>query len=59
MTLEEAKAFLGADLERTVARMETLLRSDIPLLDGTNRSLLTHAGKLLRPVSGSMPWPAV
>lgn len=50
MTLEEAKAFLGADLERTVARMETLLRSDIPLLDGTNRSLLTHAGKLLRPV---------
>ena len=50
MTLEEAKAFLGADLERTVARMETLLRSDIPLLDGPNRSLLTHAGKLLRPV---------
>lgn len=50
MILQEAKSFLGKDLERTVARMETLLGSDIRLLDATNRSLLSHAGKMLRPV---------
>ena len=50
MILEEAKAFLGKDLERTVARMEMLLGSDIALLDATNRSLLSHSGKMLRPV---------
>jgi octaprenyl-diphosphate synthase len=50
MILEEAKLFLGEDLARTVSLMESVLRSDISLLDATNRSLLGHSGKLLRPV---------
>ena len=50
MNLLEIKEFLGENLERTVALMQSELRSDIPILDATNRSLLDHAGKLVRPV---------
>ena len=50
MNLQEIKDFLGENLSRACALMAEELRSDIPLLDETNRSMLAHEGKLVRPV---------
>lgn len=48
--LEEIKAFLGGAWEETDARIRASLRSDIDLLNTTNETLLSHAGKQLRPL---------
>ena len=50
MDLTEFKAFLAGPMEKVSAMLEESLRSDIDLLDATNRSLLSQGGKRLRPV---------
>ena len=44
------KAFLAGPMEEVSALLEDSLRSDITLLDATNRSLLSQGGKLMRPM---------
>ena len=50
MDFSECKAFLAGPLEEVSALLEASLRSDIALLDATNRSLLSQGGKRIRPV---------
>ena len=50
MDFTECKAFLAGPLEEVSAMLEASLRSDIALLDATNRSLLSQGGKRIRPV---------
>ena len=50
MDLCECKAFLAGPMEEVSALLEASLRSDIALLDATNRSLLSQGGKRIRPV---------
>jgi len=50
MDFSECKAFLAGPLEEVSAMLEASLRSDIDLLDVTNRSLLSQGGKRIRPV---------
>ena len=50
MDFSECKAFLAEPLEEVSALLEASLRSDIALLDATNRSLLSQGGKRIRPV---------
>ena len=48
--MEEIKAYLKPGLEQVNAFIDAALRSDIPLLDSTNRSLREHPGKMMRPM---------
>ena len=48
--MEDVKAYLQPGLEQVNAFIDMALRSDIPLLDSTNRSLREHPGKMLRPM---------
>ena len=48
--MEELKAYLQPGLEQVNAFIDMALHSDIPLLDGTNRSLREHPGKMMRPM---------
>ena len=50
MDFGECKAFLAGPMEEVSALLEASLRSDIALLDATNRSLLSQGGKRIRPV---------
>ena len=50
MVFSECKAFLAGPMEDVSALLEASLRSDIALLDATNRSLLSQGGKRIRPV---------
>lgn len=50
MDIREIKDYLSAPMEEVSALLEDSLRSDIALLDATNRSLLSQGGKRLRPV---------
>ena len=50
MDIRALKAFLAGSMEEVSALLEASLRSDIALLDATNRSLLSQGGKLLRPM---------
>lgn len=50
MNLNEIKTFLGRDWEKTEYYINRSLKSDIDLLDSTNRSILAHSGKQLRPL---------
>ena len=50
MDILEIKAYLARPMEEVSALLEASLRSDIALLDATNRSLLAQGGKLLRPL---------
>lgn len=50
MDLNEIKRFLGTDWERTQYHIEQSLKSDITLLDSTNRMILSNSGKQLRPM---------
>ena len=50
MDFSECKAFLAGPMEDVSALLEAFLRSDIALLDATNRSLLSQGGKRIRPV---------
>ena len=45
----EFKAFLAGPMEEVSALLEASLRSNIALLDATNRSLLSQGGKRIRP----------
>ena len=49
MDICEFKAFLAGPMEEVSALLEASLRSDIALLDATNRSLLSQGGKRIRP----------
>jgi len=48
--MEELKAYLQPGLDQVNAYIDAALRSDIPLLDSTNRSLREHPGKMMRPM---------
>jgi octaprenyl-diphosphate synthase len=50
MDIREIKAFLAGPMGEVSALLEASLKSDIALLDATNRSLLSQGGKLLRPM---------
>ena len=50
MDIREIKAFLAGPMEEVSALLEASLKSDIALLDATNRSLLSQGGKLMRPM---------
>lgn len=50
MTKEQIIAYLGHDFDATIRVMRQSLESGIPLLDTTNDSLLSHSGKLMRPI---------
>lgn len=50
MDLNGIKSYLGEDWERTEHYIIDSLKSDIDLLDKTNRSILSHSGKQLRPI---------
>ena len=50
MGIKEIHTFLQEDLARVEAQIDALLRSDVPLLDATNRRLREHPGKMLRPM---------
>ena len=50
MDIRALKAFLAGPMEEVSALLETSLKSDITLLDATNRSLLSQGGKLMRPM---------
>jgi octaprenyl-diphosphate synthase len=52
MSLNEIKGFLAPLMARVETRLDTSLRSDIALLDATNRSLRENSGKMLRPMLG-------
>ena len=50
MNLNEIKDYLDQDWKMTANYIEDSLKSDIDLLDKTNRSILSHSGKQLRPL---------
>lgn len=50
MDLNAIKSYLGEDWKRTEKYITDSLKSDIDLLDKTNRSILSHSGKQLRPI---------
>ena len=50
MDIRALKAFLAGPMEEVSALWEASLKSDIALLDATNRSLLSQGGKLMRPM---------
>ncbi len=50
MDIRALKAFLAGPMEEVSALLESSLKSDIALLDATNRSLLSQGGKLMRPM---------
>lgn len=50
MDIRDIHTFLQAPLARVETYIEASLRSDIALLDQTNRSLREHPGKMLRPM---------
>ena len=50
MDIREIKEYLSAPMGEVSALLEESLRSDIALLDATNRSLLSQGGKQLRPI---------
>lgn len=49
MLKEEIPVWLGADWKALEAALVASVGSDIPLLDSTNASLLSHGGKRIRP----------
>ncbi len=50
MTLDEIKDFLGQDWKDTDTLIRSSLESDISLLNATNKAILDHSGKQLRPI---------
>ena len=50
MTLDEIKDFLGQDWKDTDALIRSSMESDISLLNATNKAILDHSGKQLRPI---------
>jgi len=50
MGLSSVLEYIGNDLEKVRSAMGDTLRSDISLLDSTNRSILANDGKMMRPM---------
>ncbi len=50
MDIKDIVLYLKPQLTRVEACINTSLKSDIPLLDSTNRSLRENGGKMIRPV---------
>ena len=50
MDIRACMAFLAGPMQEVSALLEASLRSDIALLDATNRSLLSQGGKQMRPM---------
>ena len=50
MDIDRLKEFCGEDWKRVNDRISNALKSDIVLLDSTNRMILSHSGKQLRPL---------
>lgn len=49
-SVEDILAYLQPGMDQVSALIGGALRSDIPLLDSTNRSLWDHPGKMMRPM---------
>lgn len=52
MTNDEVIAFLGPSWDKTMEIIRGALQSDIRLLNDVNGTLLSHSGKMLRPMLG-------
>ena len=50
MLRDEVISYLGESWEATCAYISKALSTDIPLLQAVNDSLLSHSGKMLRPI---------
>ena len=50
MDMGQIKEFLGSDWLKTESLIRSSLNSDIDLLNATNKSVLAHSGKQLRPI---------
>ena len=50
MSIADIHTFLGEDLSRVEAHIDAALRSNVRLVDSTNRHLREHPGKMLRPM---------
>lgn len=50
MSREEIIEFLGPEWSAVQGIIRSALSSDVPLLDSTNRSVLSNSGKMLRPM---------
>ena len=50
MDIARVKEYLGAEWTAVQERIACSLESDIDLLDKTNKSILSHSGKQLRPI---------
>ena len=50
MDIKEIRTYLEDSLSRVEAIMDNCLKSDISLLEATNRSLRARNGKMLRPI---------
>lgn len=50
MDISDIKTYLAGPMAEVSALMDESLKSEIDLLDATNRSLLSQGGKMLRPV---------
>ena len=50
MDIKTVREYLGADWEAVTSQISSILKSDIQLLNSTNKSILSHSGKQLRPL---------
>lgn len=50
MSIKNIQEYLKPGLDQVNVFIDSALRSDIPLLDSTNRSLREHPGKMMRPM---------
>ena len=50
MDIKQVKEYVGADWTAVQERISSSLQCDINLLNMTNKSILSHSGKQLRPL---------
>lgn len=50
MDLNEVKEYLGEDWKRVEKKINDALKSEIELIDRTNSAILSHSGKMIRPM---------
>lgn len=59
MKREEIVSYLGQDWQNVCSLMRDSLKTDIPLLDQTNSNILSHSGKMLRPMTSLLSAKAI
>lgn len=50
MDIKDIRKYLETEIQSVEEMIESSLKSDIPLLDITNKSILSHRGKMMRPI---------